>query len=1018
MTPSYGFDFKCFRVEWICLLLALAGKGFGEAPPQPASVPEQKAQAEFLSLPLSFEANQGQTDRAVKFLSRGDRYVLFLTGDSAVFKLRPNRERPSLAVVRMMLVGANSHAKIHGAQSFAGTVNYFSGNDPRRWTHGVTTFGEVNYRQIYRGIDLVYYGTQRQLEYDFIVAPGADPKQIALDFSGVRPTRGPAGDLVMSVDGVQLTLRKPVVYQTVAGKKKMIAASYKLTGDRVRFTLGKYDHRRALVIDPVLDYLTYLGGSNTDQIGNTTYSAGGNPTQGIAADSAGNVYVTGITQSTDFPALNAIQPANSDSIAYTGFVTKLNPAGSHLIYSTYIGGDLPHDNSTTRPYAIAVDSSGNAYVTGFTSSIRFPVTTGAYQTVCGAVINNMSNCPNAQSAFLTKLSPTGSLVYSTFLGHTNETAVAVAVDSHGQAYIAGDTTDSCGSNDPINCFPTTTNAVLAGSTFNTTLNMGTSQQGSAFIAVIDAAGANLLYASLFGGNGNSSAGNVHPTFASGVAVDASGYFYLAGTTQSNQLPVTPGAFQTTFYGNPNPGFGTSSRGFVAKFNPVSSGASLFYTTYLGGFNKTLDGYQDVIAGIAADAGGNVYVSGNASYDFPVTPGANNTTPCPSANSCMNRGFLAKLNPAGSALIWATFVGTGGDPTLSAASAISPPRLDAQGNVYVSGNATNNAQYPLVNPLQPANTFSGAYVTMYDPTGSTIYFSTVIYDPLANGGLFNSGVDVDSQGNIYVAGYTSQPGLPATTGAFQPILKGNYDGFIAKISAVPPAPLVKAVVNGASFVGGGVVPGEIATIFGTNLTSSTGINLTSSPLPTAFLNSSVMVNNQPVALFAVDNVNGQQQINFQVPWEVASKPNATVAVENNSTASVSFELPVLAAQPGIFNYTVGGNIFGAILHANFQTANSANPAKPGETVLIYCTGLGAVSSAPEDGAPGNGEPTKATPTVAIGGAIAVVSFSGLAPGFVGLYQINAEVPAGLTAGNQPVVVTVGEASSNSVLLPVQ
>ena len=235
---------------------------------------------------------------------------------------------------------------------------------------------------------------------------------------------------------------------------------------------------------------------------------------------------------------------------------------------------------------------------------------------------------------------------------------------------------------------------------------------------------------------------------------------------------------------------------------------------------------------------------------------------------------------------------------------------------------------------------------------------------------------------------------------------------------PVTPVIAAVVNGASFAKGGVAPGEIATAFGTNLTSSTGINLTSGlPLPTTYLTDSLTVNNKPVALFAVDNSNGQQQINFQVPWEVANGPNATVVVSNGGTASASISVPVVAAQPGIFNYSAGGNTFGAILHANFALANTANPAKPGETVLIYCTGLGAVESPPEDGAAGNGQHTLLNPEVSIGGTKAMVSFSGLAPGFVGLYQINAEVPAELKAGNQPVAIEAGGASSTSVLLPV-
>ena len=246
--------------------------------------------------------------------------------------------------------------------------------------------------------------------------------------------------------------------------------------------------------------------------------------------------------------------------------------------------------------------------------------------------------------------------------------------------------------------------------------------------------------------------------------------------------------------------------------------------------------------------------------------------------------------------------------------------------------------------------------------------------------------------------------------------GVETGFLLNPGPVPPA--VTAVVNGASFKNGGVVPGEMATLFGTNLTTNTGINVTSGlPLPTSFVTNSVMVNNHAAALFAVDNVNGQQQINFQVPWEVASGPTATIAVANGDTTGASLTVPVLQAQPGIFNYTAGGNTFGAILHANFQLANTANPAKPGETMLIYCTGLGAVASAPADGAAGNGEVTMNNPAVTIGGTKAIVSFSGLAPNFVGLYQVNAEVPATLKAGNQIVTVEVSGASSNSVLLPV-
>jgi uncharacterized protein (TIGR03437 family) len=231
-------------------------------------------------------------------------------------------------------------------------------------------------------------------------------------------------------------------------------------------------------------------------------------------------------------------------------------------------------------------------------------------------------------------------------------------------------------------------------------------------------------------------------------------------------------------------------------------------------------------------------------------------------------------------------------------------------------------------------------------------------------------------------------------------------------------VVNAVVNGASFVGGGAVAGEIATAFGTNLTSNTGINIASTlPLPTTFLNVRVLVNDPtPAALFAVDNVNGQQQVNFQVPWEAAGLSNISIAVSNNGVTGAALSVPILAAQPGVFSYSAGGKSFGAILHANFQLADIAHPVVAAETVLIYCTGLGAVKSPPVDGAPGSGQMTVNKPVVTIGGADARVDFSGLAPGFVGLYQINAVVPSGLASGDQAVIVTMGGTASNSVLLP--
>jgi len=1013
--------------------VAVAGLGFCATPSKPGSVPKLKAG--FLGLPLSFEANQGQTDVTVNFLSRGDGYALFLTSDSAVFKLRSPRristpDGPSPSVVRMKLTGASSHARISGADPRPGAVNYFIGNDPSKWVNNVSTLGRVKYQQIYRGIDLVYYGTQRQLEFDLIVSPGADPKQIGLEFAGARPILGSDGSLVLTLNGAPLTFRKPLVYQLVAGRKQIIAGNYEISGDRIHFALGQYDHRRVLVIDPVLSYLTYLGGSMDEMVGNTTY--GSNPTQGAVVDSAGNVYVTGYTQSTDFPVLNAIQSA-STTTAPTGFITKLNAAGSELIYSTYIGGSVAGDGTTTRPYAIAVDSSGSAYITGFTNSPNFPATAGAYQTACGFVgANGKSNCPGAQSAFLTKLSPSGGLAYSTFFGHSNETAVAVAVDSQGQAYIAGNTVDQCaalsGGNavGPATCFPTTANAVLPGSTFNQTLNPSNDNQGSAFISVFDAAGAKLLYSSLFGGTGNQSTGNGHPTYGSGVAVDASGYFYLAGTTGSNQLPVTPGAFQTTYYGNPTPGFSTATRGFVAKFKPVSSGASLFYTTYLGGTDPTQLAYQDFVSGIAVDATGNAYISGNASYDFPVTAGAYDTTPCPST-LCENRGFLAKLNPAGSALVWATFVGNQVRPDLSVADTISPPRLDAQGNVYVGGVAGDGMEYPLVNPLQPANEFTGMYVTMYNSTGSAIDFSTVIYNTTNNTGVVNSGVDVDSQGNIYVAGYTSASSLPVTAGAFQPATNGpagTNNGFIAKINNSIPSPTVTSggvvpVYSSVSIV----QPGEWVSIYGTNLASGVA-SWNPGTFPTLLDGTSVTIDGKSAYLWYVSPT----QINLQVPSDMTV---GNVPVVVTTATGAAYSTVTLASVAPSFSLLDAKHVAGIIIRSDGSGAYGDGAydilgptgtslgyptvaAKAGDIVELFGVGFGPTSPSVAAGALFSGVAATTNPvTLSINNVSVTPSFAGESS--AGLYQINLTIPPGLGAGDMTLQASVGGAQTQPTVV---
>jgi Beta-propeller repeat/Abnormal spindle-like microcephaly-assoc'd, ASPM-SPD-2-Hydin len=369
------------------------------------SKPDPKTQSKILEeygkLPLSFEENRGQTDARVKFLSRGSGYTLFLPGDEAVFSLRgskangeaspagrqlkPTESPTTNGVLRMKLVRANPAAKVIGEEELAGNSNYFIGNDPKKWRTNVPEYSKVKYEGIYSGIDLVYYGNQRQLEYDFVVAPGADPHRIQFDVRGAKKiNRDEHGDLVLQTSASEVRWVKPVVYQERNGTRQEIAAHYVIKDkNRVGFEVADYDLRRPLFIDPLV-YSTYLGGSGAD-LG-----------YGIAVDSSGNAYVTGTTSSTNFPTMNPLQPANGGG--QDVFVSELNPTGSALVYSTYLGG-----SGGDLGYGIAVDSSGNAYVTGTTSSTNFPT------------MNPLQPAKNGrgQDAFVTKIaqpSPTLMLV--------------------------------------------------------------------------------------------------------------------------------------------------------------------------------------------------------------------------------------------------------------------------------------------------------------------------------------------------------------------------------------------------------------------------------------------------------------------------------------------------------------------------------------------------------------------------------------------------------------------------------
>src|SRR5882762_8774828 len=458
-------------------------------------------------LPLKFEANRGQTHKDVRFLSRGAGYSLYLTGGEAVLVLakpdadakrdargapaRPGAKAQVKSVaLRMSLVGAARKPVVNGREELRGKANYFIGKDRSKWRTNVPTYAKVQYQNVYPGIDLVYYGNQRQLEYDFVVAPGADPKKILLGFKGADKVEiDTQGDLVLHAAGGDVRQHKPVVYQEIDGIRQEIDGGYVRKGaNRVGFRLAASDTARPLIINPVLSYSTYLGGSGREK------------GLAIAVDRDGNAYVTGLVSSTDFPTTaGAFQPIFGGGTAFGGgqgfdaFVTKFDSTGSALLYSTYLGG-----SDDDQGLGIAVDTNGNAYVTGSTKSANFPTTSGAFQSTYGG-------------AFVTKLDPTGSaLVYSTYLGSTaSDQGNAIAVDAGGNAYVTG----SAGSN-----FPTTPGAFQTAGSF------------CAFITKLDPTGSTLAYSTYLGSSN---------TDALGIAVDAAGSAYVVGRTSG--VPTTPGA---------------------------------------------------------------------------------------------------------------------------------------------------------------------------------------------------------------------------------------------------------------------------------------------------------------------------------------------------------------------------------------------------------------------------------------------------------------------------------------------
>lgn len=784
--------------------------------------------------PMQFEQNVGQTADQVEFLARGRGYTVFLTHEGPVVALTgPSSGRVAF---KMRMIGANPSPRIEALEPLPGKANYLRGNDPRRWHTDVPTFGRVRYRDVYPGVNVVCYGGQGELEYDFEVAPGASPAAIRVRFEGVvKKTLDSNGDLLLDLPGGIVRQRKPRVFQVWAGEREEIGSRYVLeNGGDVQFELAGHDPTRALTIDPVLSYSTYLGGAG-----------GGNETaRAVAVAPAGHVYLVGYTDSPDLPATsNAIQPDYGGG-GQDAFVAKLDTTGTELVYLSYIGGV-----GSDLAYALAVDATGNAFVAGQTTSPDFPTTRGALRATLGGPADG----------FVSALDPTGSaLVYSTYLGGTShDAAYGIAVDGSGSAYVTGYTASSD--------FPTTSGSLQAWSTDPSSTD--------AFVAKLTPAGSGLVFSTFLSGSG--------ADIGRGIAVDEGGRSHVVGTTESGDFPHTPGAAQS---------YAGAADSFVTKLNP--SGSAAVYSTFLGGgandygqaiaidrtgaavvagysnspnFPVTNDALQAVSGGrfdltmaklnlagdsisyatylggpgddygyaVATDASGSTHVAGHSSGGFPTTPGSfmpggwgavlakvdasggslsfstylaySDTTAygvavgsegqpivtgstrspvfqtTPGAFQATFGGstdaFLSRLDPSGSTLEYSTFLGRhGGDAGYSIAA-------DASGNAYVAGD-TGSVDFPTsVDSFQGAAGGGGdIFVTKLNPTGDAALYSTYLGGSNAETRGGPGGIAVDAAGNVFITGHTYSPDFPVTAGAVQPVMASDEDAFVTKLNS--------------------------------------------------------------------------------------------------------------------------------------------------------------------------------------------------------------------------------------------
>jgi uncharacterized protein (TIGR03437 family) len=931
-------------------------------------------------LPLRFEADR--SSGAGAYVAHSLSLNLTLKQAVDIFEIGKDR-------VEVQLRGASLQSRLDAIDPLPGTSSYFLGS-PEKWRTGVKAYGRVRRTGIYPGIDMIFHGEGGKLEYDFVLAPHSDPSAISLKFRGQRRLQiNRDGDLLVATSSGEICWKAPEIFQEAGGVRTRVAGRF-VTGTNgvVRFEVGAYDHERTLVIDPALGYSTYLG-QTRNEVG-----------RGIAVDSNGNVYIAGDTSSTNLPVRSAYQPTYGGTASVSpfgdAFIAKFSPSGS-LLYLTYLGG-----SGNDGAVALAVDASGNAYVAGATTSTDFPVMNASqpkFGGMGGAAVVRTGD------AFVVKLDPTGSqLLYSTYLGgKMDDIATAIAIDTAGNAYVAGATVSPN--------FPTTASAYqktlrgAGGEPIRPSTGQPGWEPGDAFVTKFDPSG-QVLYSTEFGGTLDD--------VAFTVALDSAGNVYIGGSTVSTDLPTTANALSRSFGGvDPQNFFLNPGDGFVAEFDGALS--NLLYATYFGGNG------DDSVTAIAVDSAGAVYIAGSTStMNLPATSGAFQNRYAgyfrlpDLVEQLYGDAYVVKFMTSSSKPVYLTYLGGSQN---DAATALA---VDSAGNAYVAG-WTDSFDFPTAGgPLQSKLAGDGgqglyiyygdAFLSILNPTGTALLYSTYL------GGNADDeayGLALDKSGNIYLTGNTISTNFPTSSGAFQKTFGGGAEGlggivygdaFYAMISGLGSSGPVITTVSNAFGPSTTIAPNTWVAVKGIGLSSTSrawqGSDFVNNQMPVSLDGVSVTMNGERAYVYYISGT----QISVLTPPDLAPGP-VQVRVTSGGKTSAVFTAQAQAISPSLFVFDTAGHVVATHLDLTDIGPVSlypglTTPAHPGETIILYGNGFGMTTSPVVPGSVSQSGTLPSSVQIQINGVTASYSFAGLVS--PGLYQFNVVAPgAGLISGDNTI-----------------